>query len=482
MRPAVPEPPLADRHLFAALLALIAWLPLPWGSHVPWAGWLIGFVAALLLALWLGLAATGRVVAAAPPGLRWPLLAWTLWIAWILAQLVPLAPSTLARLSPLALELHRAVAAAGGEPFHTLSIAPSRTVDALGLTLAYFCLYWLVVLTAGGRPQRLRAVLLTILVAGVAQALYGSLMVLSKLEYGFLDPKQHYLGSATGTFINRNHFANYLALAAAAGVGLILADLRPGTGGRRSWRGRLSDFVTLLLSDKLRVRLALAILVIGVVLSRSRMGNLALFGSLCACGLAFVVVRERALAMRAAILFLSLVLVDVLIVSRWFGLEQVVERLEQTDVSREGRARLLDELPPVLRGYAVAGAGLGNFEPAYEMFRSARMRDYFDHAHNDYAELAIDVGVPGLAILLALAGLHLVHAIRVVVRRRRRLPAAVCFATVMALAASAVHATVEFNLQIPANAATLVVLLALAAGCSAQRSARRSPAAAPVQS
>jgi hypothetical protein len=47
--------------------------------------------------------------------------------------------------------------------------------------------------------------------------------------------------------------------------------------------------------------------------------------------------------------------------------------------------------------------------------------------------------------------------------RRRRLAAATGFAAFMGLTAMAIHATVEFNLQIPANAATLVVLLALTA-------------------
>jgi O-antigen ligase len=460
--------------IFAALLLLILWLPLPWGSHLPWAGPLVGCAAWGLVALWVLLAALGRTRLPEARRLLWPLLLWLAWIGWIGWQLLPQDAATLKTMAPSAPAVHQAVAAMGGMPRDTLSIAPGITTDALLLTLAYCGLYWLVVLTTCDRESRMRWVLGAIVFAGFAEALYGSLMVLSGAEYGFLAAKQYYRGVATGTFVNRNHLAGYLELASAAGIGLILADLRH-RDEPFSLAGFLRRQIDLLFSNKMRVRAALAVVVIGVVLTRSRMGNIALFGSMSLCGFLFVLLRERALAGRAAILFLSLMVVDLFIVSRWFGLEAVVNRIEQTDVLHEERMNVLDRIPATLDYYGTAGSGLGTFAVAFAPFRTSQMYGFYDHAHNDYAEFAVEVGFIGLGIILVFAGAHLLHAVRVILARRRHAPAAICFAAAMGLLALGIHAVADFNLQIPANAATLIVLMALAAACPVQSRRQKIP-------
>lgn len=473
------QPPASERAWFGALVLLVLWLPLPWGSHTAWAADLLAALSLALLCTWLALATLGHARLPERIGrLAWPLVLWLLWIGWIVLQILPLPPEDLATRSPAAHAAHRAVAElAGAEPRWSSSISPSATGDRLLLTLGYFALYWCVVLGAIGSEARIRALLWTVAAAGTIQALYGALMTLSGLEWAFFAPKRWYLDSATGSFVNRNHFAGYLELTAAAALALVLADLKP-VRGRRSWRQRLRDLIAFAFSDRARARVALAIMLVGIVLSKSRMGNLAFFAALTVCGIAFIALRQRALAMRAAILFLSLLVVDVWIVSRWFGFEQLVERLETTDLGQEGRLRLLDEIPPVLEAYGDAGSGLGTFALAYAPFRSTQMREHFDHAHNDYVELAVETGITGLVLVLAFAGIHALHALRIVILRRRRLPAAAAFAALMGLTAMGIHATAEFNLQIPANAATLLVLLALVACCTPKRSPRHRAAGA----
>lgn len=463
-----------DRAIFWMLLVLIVWIPIPWGSHVPWAESLFVTAVFFLLTLWLLLAAIGLISMDTRRFRRllWPLLMWLIWMGWIGCQVIEMDLTEIARYSPQAFVLHQMVVNAGLTSPNVISIGRGTTLDALLLTSGYFGLYWLVILTCWRQPERLRWVLGALVFSGALQALYGSLMTLSGVEYGFFAKKLYYLGFSTGTFVNRNHLAGYLEITAAAGVGLILADLER----RRettSWRQRFSGLITLLFSNKLRVRIALTIMAIGIVLSRSRMGNTAFFISLCVCGLGYILLRERQLAIKAALLFLSLLLIDLLIVNHWFGLSKVVERIEKTEISTESRARLYDELPPVAAAYAKTGSGLGTFAQAYAPFRSTAMREYMDHAHNDYLEFIIETGVPGFVILLIFVGGHAIHALHVILRRRSRLPAAVCFSALMALAAYAIHATADFNLQIPANAASLVILLALCACCSSRSKTKK---------
>src|SRR5690606_15301998 len=100
--------PLADRLLFAATLALLFWLPLPWGSHTPWASDVLVTAAAGLLGLRLLLMSIGQAHTAHRAGRRLllPALWWCLWLAWIACHLVPLDEATLVRWSPEAARLY----------------------------------------------------------------------------------------------------------------------------------------------------------------------------------------------------------------------------------------------------------------------------------------------------------------------------------------------------------------------------------------
>lgn len=472
-----------DRWSFAATLALLFWLPLPWGSHRPWATDLLVLLAALLLCVRLALIAAGAARPA--PGLArqltLPVLWWLLWLSWIGFQLWPLPATLLELLSPRAVALHaeaaRLLGSTAAPP--TVSIAPSATVDAWLLSAGYACLYTLIVLCCHGDRARMGLVLGWLVAAGLVQAVYGSLMVLSGVEWGFFAEKRFYRDVATGTFVNRNHLAGYLELTSAAALGLILADLG-GDRSKGSLRQKLLGAIALAFSPKVRSRIALVVMAVALVLTRSRMGNVAFFTSLCVCGMLFVLLRHRQYTLRAFALFASVVAIDILIVSNWYGLERVVERIESTDIATEGRATFLADVPPAIEAYRTAGAGLGTFAYAFAPFRSSRMREHFDHAHNDYIEFAIETGLPGVALLAAFALAHAAHALRTLVVRRRRMVAAVSFSALMALVAHAIHATAEFNLQIPANAATLVVLLALAASCRSTSGQRRAPEGAAL--
>lgn len=465
------RPASGDSLIFGALLALLLWLPLPWGSNSPWAKSLLIGVSASLLTLWLLGAAAGAIRPAAGRMPKAPMLWWLAWLSWLGASLMPWPPELLALWSPGALSLVEQSRATGIDLMYRPAILPAATADALLLSAGYASLYLLVILTCLGQPERARSVLTVLVISGLVQALYGAVMVLSGVEWGFLEAKQSYRRVATGTFVNRNHLAGYLELCGAAALGLILSDLGRGRV-RRGWREHLLGLIDTLFSRKVRVRLALIIMAIALVMTRSRMGNIAFFAALGICGLGYILLRHREQAFAAFVLFSSVILIDLLIVTRWYGLDQLVERIEQTDFETNGRARLLEALPPVIDTYWQTGSGLGSFWAAYAPHHPGEHNEFFLHAHNDYLQFLIETGAPGAALLAIFVAAHMLHAVRVLIGRRRRLPAAISFAGLMATTALMLHSFTDFNLQIPANAATLLVLLALTAGIPA-RSARR---------
>ena len=420
-----------DRGVFAGLLALLAWLPLPWGSKPAAATALFGFIAATLVIARLWLARRRRApLPDLPRSARLALALWLAWLGWC--------------------ALH----------VFAFSILPGASFEQLLLGANYLALFWLTLVSVRRNRERQRLVLTVLVFSGLAQALYGAVMTLSGLEYGFFEPKTHGVGWATGTFVNRNHFAGYLELTLAAGIALVLADLR-SDGAAGTWRQRLVGFVDLALSPRMRTRVMIVAMVVALVLTRSRMGNVAFFAALAVCANLYILLRHPKYLVKSLVFFASLVVVDLLIVSEHYGLAKVAQRLEQTEFETEQRAVVFRDLAPVIEQHWLTGSGPGTFAAAYAPHRSPDVRYYYDHAHNDYAEFLIETGVVGAALLGALVALTLLHGFLVLRRRRDPMAGAMAFAGMMGLVALGIHGLVDFNLRIPAVAATLVTLMAL---------------------
>jgi putative inorganic carbon (hco3(-)) transporter len=460
-----PARPAADRAVFVLLLVLLAWLPLPWGSKPPAAAAMFGLAVWALVIARLAVARRRLALPDLPGAARVVMGLALAWLGWGALYLIPLPAGLLEALSASAHAAHAAVATVPpGRAAFTLSLAPAATVDALVAGANYLGLFWLVLVTIARNRWRQRVLLAVLLFAGVGQALYGAVMTLSGFEYGFFEPKTFGVGWATGTFVNRNHLAGYLELTLAAGIALVLADLRPTD--HRNWRQTLAELIDLILSPRMRARVMIAVMVIALVLTRSRMGNVAFFVALAVSGNLYILLRHRRHFAKSLLFFASLFLVDLLIVSEQYGLEKVAQRLESTDLATEERTLAFRDLLPAIGEYAALGSGPGTFAAAFSPHRSADLRGFYDHAHNDYGELLVETGVVGVALLGAAAGTAWIHGFLILRRRRDPMAAALAFAGTMALLALGLHSLADFNLHIPAVAATLVTLVAAMLSCS----------------
>lgn len=431
--------PFLERLTVALTLAFLVWLPLPLGSNRDWAvgvlvagTGLLGFLYGLLL--WRHPPRELHHAQKAALPMLACLLATQLWVAvqWL----------------------------AG------LTMDVGQTFQYLMLGISYSLLFWLVASLFGTR-DRLKLLLWTLVISGTFQAFYGAFMTLSGIEWLFLTPKEFGKGNATGTFVNRNHLAGYLELTLSLGIGLLLAlrDKRPF-----EWTHLLET----LLGPKARLRLALVIMVIGLVMTHSRGGNSAFFASLLIVGAVYGWL-EKEHRLRNGLILASILVVDVLIVSQYFGLEALKDRLANTHVAVtrvDGQLQVnVDDLRqyvyrdalPLAKDRPLIGQGAGSFESVFQQYAGPELASaYFDHAHNDYLQFWIEYGLLGslpLALFLVLA---VRQALRPLLQRQGTFRSGVGFGAALALLALAIHSATDFNLQIPANAATLVVVAAIA--------------------
>jgi putative inorganic carbon (HCO3(-)) transporter len=437
-----------DRFIFQGLLLLVLWSPIPLGSNRPWSAALLMAVIFLLAAAWSCLHALGKVeitpafVAAKPC-----LLALALGVGWNAVQLIPLPAAWVGVLSPHATEV---CAADLGKPGLCVPISVDAGASRVALLkgTAYLAFFGLALLTVNSR-QRLKTLAYAILAGGVFQASYASFKALGG----------HHWTDANGTFVNRNHLAGYLEMCLAVGVGLLMTHSKAGKPPQ--WRARLKGVLQLLLGPKARIRLGLAVMVIALVLTRSRMGNTAFFTSLLISGGLGLALFKTAKT-STVILLASLILVDLVIVGHWFGVEKVASRIQQTTLATEERDEMDISAMPLLKDYWLAGSGAGSFYNIFCQYEHNGAMGFWDHAHNDYLEFASEFGVMGFIPLSIAVLLSLQAGVKAQLNRHASIQRGMGFGSVMGIIALLIHSSVDFNLQIPSNALLFLLLMAIA--------------------
>ncbi len=496
--PSAPGGEPGDQRLPYALLATVWLASLPLGSKrtVALAALVFTLLGLGLWAAWLwrhhSAEAAQRLRAVA-----WPLGLLLALAAWMTLQAMPLPAALVQTLSPEAWAVQQGVT-----PQFRLSLDAQQTLTqaCLALALALALAFALVVLTLRSR-QRLDRFVMGLVLIGLFQALLGLLLWSSGARYTLMHFEVTH-EMVKGTFGNRNHMAGFLVLCLSMGIGLMVARLGSGSHGTAgNWRERLRAGLAFMLSAKMRLRLVLVVLVIALVLTRSRMGNTAFFAGMLITGVIALLLSRRAAPSMVA-LVLSLVVIDVLVVGTWVGLEKVLERIQETDLYMEPAWN--EELPAataataataspsaaapagkapaprprgdqesveqrqlparhaldLIRDFPLAGTGAGSFYGAFIRYRSPG-DPFIDHAHNDYAETAANLGLVGFALKGLLVLLTVARCLMTLAKRRSSMARGMAFGTLMACLAMAIHATVDFNLHIPVNALLMVIVLAL---------------------
>jgi putative inorganic carbon (HCO3(-)) transporter len=430
----------SDRYLFFAFCLLLVWAPIPLGSNRVWA--------MQLLQAWIGLIAAGLCWQIGRDHLpltnalqkAWiPVTALSAISLWTLIQILP------PPLSPL------------GSSTKNLTSGYLALQKSLAYALLFLCALQLL-----SSPQRLERAAHVIVLSGVIQAVYAVLVSLGGPAFDLLGLKliSPFKDATTGTFVNRNHLAGYLEMTLAVGIGLLMAKLESAPPNM-SWRERSRRFLRALLEGKARVRLFLVIMVIALVMTHSRMGNSAFFASMgISAMIGFFIYRKVSRSL--VILFASMIIIDLFIISAWFGLDKLATRIEQTHISEEVRLDVNANAWPWVENHWLSGSGAGSFGSQFPAYRTADISPFFDFAHNDYLQILGEYGVIGAVFFVLVVLSSLWAAITAQRQRQNQVLRGMAFAAMMGITSLMIHASVDFNHYIPANAMLFILLCGFA--------------------
>jgi O-antigen ligase len=121
----------------------------------------------------------------------------------------------------------------------------------------------------------------------------------------------------------------------------------------------------------------------------------------------------------------------------------------------------------------VLGWGLGAFPVVYPEFRSFYTTLFVNQAHNDYLQLLVETGLAGFSIAVWFLVLVFRKAAGKLEDWTETASGALTAAALLGCVGILVHSFLDFNLQIPANAALFYVLCAIAAAAPLEQSHRR---------
>lgn len=324
---------------------------------------------------------------------RSELIFWIALFALPLIQLIPLPWSTWTALPGRGLARDVFVAL-GDTPWMTISLSPSRTLDFLLALFVPFTAY----LVGTHLDFPARAVLLrTMLVFALVDAVLGLVQLSTGPQGGFYLYSITNDDSSVGLFSNSNHLGLFLS----GSIVIALAWL----GDSMTVSGRI------IAPAAIACGLAICVLLFGIAGTASRAAAvfsvIAIVGGLLMLPLERIGLSKRYVFGGSAVVALLLaaglgLLLSGRVMSDRFQIDNAADRLS-----------LIPQYVQAARDFFPFGSGLGSFEPVFKSYEKASQLNfgYWNQAHEDYLQVAIEAGLAGVALIVAFLLWYVVRVI-----------------------------------------------------------------------
>ncbi len=368
-----------------------------------------------------------------------------------LLQLVPLPAGLWAQLpgrAPYAAALELAGPAAV-DAMRPLSIYPRATEYSWLVVLPCLAAF-LITLTLAQARSRVKKLVVLFVAVAVCEALLGIIQLGAAAGSPLYLGNVHGGGASTGTYVNRNHFAALMAMALPSALVLWFLqtrtskdqhgdELRPHPRIRDRW-----------VATQIAFSLPVLFLLVALLFSLSRGGIGAGLLAFSAASLALVG-RARSFGSKFAFTMIG---AGAIAFAAYIGLTPVLERFAPDNLSLgfQGRAQIAAASVRAGLDFLPFGSGLGTFADVFRRYQVEGLPGFVDHAHNDYAELFLELGVAGVAIVVLLAAAYAMRWLELARVWRERSLGHLQMAAGLGMLAMIVHGMVDFNFHIPANA------------------------------
>jgi O-antigen ligase len=256
-----------------------------------------------------------------------------------------------------------------------------------------------------------------------------------------------------GPFMNHSDFATWIVMALPLTAGYLIARLH----SRRRSDGVAASMADVFDNTAMWLTTAVGLMAAALVVGLSRSGLIAAvvgLGSLWALSSARMSGRGRAWLLAGFVATAA-------IGAAYANTNAISARVSETiNLGLGGRQAIWRETWPMIKDFWLTGVGPGAYERAMTVYQQSPRVVYFNHAHNDYIQIAAEGGlllvVP--AFVIAIAGAWRIH------RALNADGSAIYWVragAVGGLVAVAVQSLWETGLRVPANGLLFAVLAAI---------------------
>ena len=380
-------------------------------------------------------------------------------IAVCILQLLPLPPELWTALPGRQIIAEAAVVLDQPQPWRPISISPSGTMNALSALVIPFITYLLLSQLPSSRDWRLVTVIVALAGSGVGIGLVQASGV------GFDNPFLNDMaGMVSGNFANRNHFALFIAI-----ICLILP----------AWALHGNKL------NRIRLGAALILVPLSILLSLATGSRAGIVLTALALPIGMLVVRAKLRKLLSSyprnwILGLALLgvlgVVGLVVLSVTLDRAEAVNRAIDLRSVEDLRVQSLPILWDMIIRYFPFGAGFGTFDPAFRIEEPMEFLQpaYFNHAHNDFLEVAIDGGIFGIALLCAAFFWWALRSFRVWLREPDNRLGQIGSALILLVA---IGSAVDY----PARTPIIMALIMIAAGWLGSKQEAPSSGALPTR-
>ncbi|MFC2141372.1 O-antigen ligase family protein [Acidobacteriota bacterium] len=446
------------------ILALIVLSPLPAASVYEWSILAVQLLVLAMLASYVLMSEKPRPNPLLSKSLKWPKIFFLGFFVLVIIQILPLSASIVRFLSHGSIDFQSQYNSVfESMSYFSISLIPSHSFREGMILITYFVLGFLIVrtVTEWRQIKRIIAVLISM---GVFQAAYGLFELYRRNPRILFYEKVYNLDSASGTFINRNHFSGYLEMLIPIAIGLVISRFFIFSQSELNWREKVQKLSDRDVSSKFLIIAGILLMSIAILFSKSRSGIFILiFGFFLFFGMTSLFIRKNGFSSKRVRLFLISFFLILVFIALRLGINSALERFSMDDLLSESRPLFWANTVELFSDFPIFGTGLGTFPALYPDWEAKGNIIRLFHAHNDFLEYLAEIGLVGFALLFG--GILLILVQIFLCWRNRRHPEVkgLALGGLIALISILVHSVTDFNLHIPANIILFTIVISLTA-------------------
>ena len=303
---------------------------------------------------------------------------------------------------------------------------------------------------------------IVVFINGALLAIFGIVQKLSWNGQLFWNYELVQGGVPFASFVNRNNAAGYLVICFAVANYFLARRLfsKSGSDDRKlpvqGFAQQIRSAIEDLEAKHLYLFSGLLLIAVAVLFSQSRGGALALLAAFLIGWL--IMLKTNRLLIFAMLLFVS---AGAAFVAYSDQSDDITQRLQSlSDVEEAGTPRLehWSTVMPYVSDYLAVGSGIGTYQYVYPRYQQTEFRGWFRHAENQYIETVAELGILGIAALLAVIFFMFRACIS---QRTDTADRAVGIVGLMTLIGQAFAAVFDFGWYIPGNAMLMATVLGM---------------------